>query len=202
MAAGPGRDDYRRDRRSSSLEYHRSHRSRRSRSRSPYHHRYRSVSRSPEGSRSGHRDREAAYRKRIRVDSPEPSRCLGVFGLSVYTTEPYLIDIFCPYGTVEKANVVYDAKTRLSRGFGFVYFKTETEASAARLNCNGLQIHGRRIRVDFSITDRPHSPTPGVYMGRCGTGSPPSREHSRIESRNEYRRCHAYSRSRSSSRCR
>ncbi|XP_058057098.1 transformer-2 protein homolog beta-like [Anopheles bellator] len=188
------RDDYRRDRRSSSLEYRRSHRSRRSRS--PYHHRYRSVSRSPEASRSGHR--EAVHRKRIRVDSPEPSRCLGVFGLSVYTTEPYLMDIFCPFGTVEKANVVYDAKTRLSRGFGFVYFKNQTEAAAARLNCNGLQVHGRRIRVDFSITDRPHSPTPGVYMGRCGSGSPPSREYSR----SACRRYQGYSRSRSSSGCR
>ena len=31
---------------------------------------------------------------------------------------------------------------------------------------NDQEIDGRRIRVDFSITKRPHTPTPGVYMGR------------------------------------
>lgn len=36
----------------------------------------------------------------------------------------------------------------------------------AKENCNGLELDGRRIRVDFSITKRAHTPTPGVYMGR------------------------------------
>lgn len=31
---------------------------------------------------------------------------------------------------------------------------------------NGLDIDGRRIRVDYSVTKRPHSPTPGMYMGK------------------------------------
>lgn len=31
---------------------------------------------------------------------------------------------------------------------------------------NGVELDGRRLRVDFSITKRPHTPTPGVYMGR------------------------------------
>ena len=38
--------------------------------------------------------------------------------------------------------------------------------SQAKENCNGLELDGRRIRVDFSITKRAHTPTPGVYMGR------------------------------------
>lgn len=32
---------------------------------------------------------------------------------------------------------------------------------------NGLEIDSRRIRVDFSITKRAHTPTPGVYMGKA-----------------------------------
>ena len=32
---------------------------------------------------------------------------------------------------------------------------------------NGLEIDGRRIRVDYSITKRAHTPTPGVYMGKA-----------------------------------
>uniref|UniRef100_A0A182QP94 RRM domain-containing protein n=1 Tax=Anopheles farauti TaxID=69004 RepID=A0A182QP94_9DIPT len=184
-------DDYRRSR---SVE--RRHRHRRSRSTSRDRQRYRSVSRSPLRERSSYRKSPASTtHHRIRVDSPAPSRCLGIFGLSVYTTEPYLEDIFGHFGTVERTFVIYDAKTRLSRGFGFVYFKTKEEASVARTHCNGLQIHGRRIRVDYSITDEPHTPTPGVYMGRRNE-SPlsSSRNYSRNQS---YRRRH---RSRSGSR--
>lgn len=28
-----------------------------------------------------------------------------------------------------------------------------------------MELDDRRIRVDFSITDRAHTPTPGTYMG-------------------------------------
>lgn len=31
---------------------------------------------------------------------------------------------------------------------------------------NGMELDGRRIRVDYSITKRAHTPTPGIYMGR------------------------------------
>uniref|UniRef100_A0AAG5DR52 RRM domain-containing protein n=1 Tax=Anopheles atroparvus TaxID=41427 RepID=A0AAG5DR52_ANOAO len=168
-----GRHVSRRYERSRSRDRHRRQRSRRSRSDSCDRYRYRSVSNSPERGRSRRR-KSSSNGARIRVDSPEPSRCLGVFGLSVYTTEPYLNDIFCQYGTVEKAFVIYDAKTRLSRGFGFVYFQTVAEASWARTCCNGMEFHGRRIRVDFSITDRPHPPTPGVYKGRKAESRSPS----------------------------
>ncbi|XP_050072314.1 transformer-2 protein homolog beta-like [Anopheles maculipalpis] len=165
------RDDH--HRRSRSVE--RRHRNRRSRSGSSRDRDYRrSVSRSPPR-RSSYRKRSpVSTRSKIRVDSPEPSRCLGVFGLSVFTTEPYLNRIFCHFGTVENTVVIYDAKTRLSRGFGFVYFKTKEEASVARAHCNGLHIHGRRMRVDYSITEQPHAPTPGVYMGRKNESRTPS----------------------------
>ena len=36
----------------------------------------------------------------------------------------------------------------------------------AKEQCNGLELDGRRIRVDYSITKRAHTPTPGVYMGK------------------------------------
>lgn len=29
-----------------------------------------------------------------------------------------------------------------------------------------MEIDGRRIRVDYSITQRAHTPTPGIYMGK------------------------------------
>ena len=36
----------------------------------------------------------------------------------------------------------------------------------AKEHCNGLELDGRKIRVDYSITKRAHTPTPGVYMGK------------------------------------
>lgn len=33
-------------------------------------------------------------------------------------------------------------------------------------HANGMELDGRRIRVDYSITKRAHTPTPGIYMGR------------------------------------
>ena len=39
-------------------------------------------------------------------------------------------------------------------------------SSEAKAETNGMELDGRRIRVDYSITSRAHSPTPGRYMGR------------------------------------
>ncbi|XP_053482070.1 transformer-2 protein homolog beta isoform X3 [Ictalurus furcatus] len=50
----------------------------------------------------------------------------------------------------------------------------------AKERANGMELDGRRIRVDFSITKRPHTPTPGIYMGRPtygGGGHSLSRRH-------------------------
>nr|APJ36533.1 transformer 2a [Eriocheir sinensis]APJ36536.1 transformer 2a [Eriocheir sinensis] len=102
-------------------------------------------------------------------DNPEPSKCLGVFGLSVYTTERQLHSIFDKFGPLEKVQVVLDSKTGKSRGFAFVYFESQKDASDAKDECTGMEIDGRRIRVDYSITKRPHTPTPGIYMGRPTT---------------------------------
>lgn len=43
-------------------------------------------------------------------DNPEPSRCLGVFGLSLYTQERELREVFGKYGPIEDVQVVYDAQ--------------------------------------------------------------------------------------------
>ncbi|XP_054723183.1 transformer-2 protein homolog alpha-like isoform X2 [Uloborus diversus] len=99
-------------------------------------------------------------------DNPEPSRCLGVFGLSLYTQERELREVFGKYGPIEDVQVVYDAQSGRSRGFAFVYFEETDDAKMAKERCNGQEIDGRKIRVDFSITKRAHTPTPGIYMGK------------------------------------
>ncbi|XP_058053736.1 transformer-2 protein homolog alpha-like isoform X2 [Anopheles bellator] len=107
---------------------------------------------------------------------------LAVFNLSIYTTEAELYDIFSKFGPLRKTTVVLDAKTGRSRGFGFVYFESAEDAKVAHEQANGIEIGDRRIRVDFSATNKPHDPTPGVYYGRVshpkgsyhsGGGHPP-----------------------------
>lgn len=68
-------------------------------------------------------------------------------------------------GPIYDLKIIYDLRTGNSRGFGFIYFDRIQDAQAARDGMNGTYLHGRRIRVDYSVTKRAHSPTPGRYMG-------------------------------------
>ncbi|XP_014774693.1 transformer-2 protein homolog beta [Octopus bimaculoides] len=148
----------------------------RSRSRSRSQSRSPSRSRSRSRSRSKHRHRRSYSRSSVKPyyflhyfsfqDNPEPSRCLGVFGLSLYTQERDLREVFTRYGPVEDVQVVYDRQSGRSRGFAFVYFRATHNAMEAKDRCNGIEVDGRRIRVDYSITERAHTPTPGIYLGK------------------------------------
>ncbi|KAM6986021.1 transformer-2 protein homolog beta [Aplochiton taeniatus] len=129
----------------------------RSRSYSGESRRRHSHSRSPMSNRRRHIGNRA---------NPDPNCCLGVFGLSLYTTERDLREVFSKYGPLADVSIVYDQQSRRSRGFAFVYFETREDAKEAKERANGMELDGRRIRVDFSITKRPHTPTPGIYMGR------------------------------------
>ncbi|XP_055785778.1 transformer-2 protein homolog beta-like isoform X2 [Salvelinus fontinalis] len=157
---------HRSSRRHYSRSRSRSHRRRsRSRSRSGEYRRRRSHSHSPMSNRRRHIGNRA---------NPDPNCCLGVFGLSLYTTERDLRDVFSKYGPLADVSIVYDQQSRRSRGFAFVYFEVREDANEAKDRANGMELDGRRIRVDFSITKRPHTPTPGIYMGRPtygGSGS-------------------------------
>nr|AFJ15566.1 transformer 2 transcript variant 233 [Apis mellifera] len=131
--------------------------------------RSRSVSRGRKSYRSskyasaGHR---GSSRSRSRSRSRSTHRCLGVFGLSIFTTEQQVHHIFSKYGPVERIQVVIDAKTGHSKGYCFVYFESLEDAKVAKEQCAGMEIDGRRMRVDYSITQRAHTPTPGIYLGK------------------------------------
>jgi len=158
-----GERRYRSRTRSRSPKRYKSSRYSHSRSRSHSRGRYgrsdRSHSHSPMSSRRRH------FGTR---DNPTPCRCLGVFGLNVNTTESEIHYIFSKYGPVERVQIVIDAKVRTgqSRGFCFVYYESTEDAKVAKEKCNGIKVGGKNIRVDFSITQRAHTPTPGIYMGK------------------------------------
>lgn len=109
--------------------------------------------------------RSPSYHRRTRYygsrENPHKSRVVGVFGLSSLTNEAKLLEVFGQYGAIEHVSIIHDAKTGNSRGFGFIYYTKIEPASQARKECNGSTLDGKRIRVDYSITKRAHTPTPG-----------------------------------------
>lgn len=144
----------------------------------------RDHSRSPMSSRRRHQGTR---------ENPLPTRCLGVFGLSLYTTEKELEKEFGRFGNLERVQVVLDGHSGRSRGFAFIYFDSVDEAEEAREKMNGIELDGKKIRVDYSITKRAHTPTPGMYMGRPTAAS--RRERSRDRSRDRDYRGDYYRRS-------
>ena len=112
-------------------------------------------------SRSRSRGRSRSPVREGRRSNPPVSRILGIFGMSERTDERTLREECEKYGRLEKCVVVYD-RDRRSRGFAFVTFEDEQDATDARDALNGKNIDGRDVRVDYSITKRAHSPTPGI----------------------------------------
>ncbi|KAF9531016.1 hypothetical protein CPB83DRAFT_920146 [Crepidotus variabilis] len=116
-------------------------------------------------------------RRSAQGSAPTPSNVLGVFGLSIRTQERDLEDEFSRFGHVDKVTIVYDQRvvdkskqSDRSRGFGFIKMSTTEEATKCIQELNGVELNGRRIRVDYSVTERPHAPTPGEYMGHRRSG--------------------------------
>lgn len=75
------------------------------------------------------------------------SNKLFVGSLPWSVNDAELKTLFEPYGKVASAKVVTDKQTRRSKGFGFVEFETEAEASAAINALNGSEVKGRNIIV-------------------------------------------------------
>uniref|UniRef100_UPI00358E3333 transformer-2 protein homolog alpha-like n=1 Tax=Myxine glutinosa TaxID=7769 RepID=UPI00358E3333 len=132
---------------------------------------------------------EETEKERRKQMNPEPNECLGIFGLSYNTTVQDLREIFTRYGPLSDVSVVLDQQTGRPRGFAFVSFENIDDARDAKEQANGMEVDGRNIRVDFSITKRPHTPTPGIYMGRPSLRQSPNyyRESGRYRSRSRSR---------------
>jgi hypothetical protein len=75
-----------------------------------------------------------------------------VGNLSWNTTDNVLHAAFSPHGHIVDAVVIEDRKTGRSHGFGFVTFATETEADRAMHTMNGVDLDGRKIRVELAYT--------------------------------------------------
>ena len=61
-----------------------------------------------------------------------------------------LRDAFEEFGTVDSAEVIFDRRTKRSRGYGFVEMANDEEARDAIQALNGTNFQGRELRVDES----------------------------------------------------
>ena len=71
--------------------------------------------------------------------------------LSRKTTEDDLRELFESYGEVTSLNLVYDADTCKSKGFGFVEMPDARDAKEAIKEINGQNLGGNRIRVKEAV---------------------------------------------------
>ncbi|XP_057505685.1 glycine-rich RNA-binding protein 4, mitochondrial [Actinidia eriantha] len=76
---------------------------------------------------------------------------LFVGGLSWSVDEKTLKDAFTSYGDVTEVRIMYDKETGRSRGFGFVYFSKEDDASSAKDAMDGKAFLGRPLRISFAL---------------------------------------------------
>ncbi|KAF7253434.1 hypothetical protein EYD10_01015 [Varanus komodoensis] len=83
--------------------------------------------------------------------NPDPNCCLGVFGLSLYTTERDLREVFSKYGPIADVSIVYDQQSRRSRGFAFVYFESVDDAKEEKITISILQPRWLQISLSVSI---------------------------------------------------
>lgn len=125
-----------------------------------------SQSRSRSRSRSRSENSRSSYRNGDR-DKPKPNKCVGVFNLDTGVDERELKSLFGKdkFGEIENIQIIKDHHTGRSKGYAFIYYKTINQAEEARNEMTGTIVNGKSIRVDFSITDAAHSPTPGNYKG-------------------------------------
>ena len=75
---------------------------------------------------------------------------LFVGNLPFSTNSNELEQMFSPYGSVSRAQVITDRDTGRSRGFGFVEMDSDEEAQKAIDALDGSDIDGRQIKVNVA----------------------------------------------------
>lgn len=97
---------------------------------------------------------------------------LYVGGLPYSTTDQELKDAFSQAGTVSSAVVIMDKMTGRSKGFGFVEFASDEDATKAIDQFNGKDFGGRSITVNEArpLEDRPRRDFRGGGGGGGGGG--------------------------------
>ncbi|KAL6204693.1 hypothetical protein ACLB2K_021960 [Fragaria x ananassa] len=87
------------------------------------------------------------WRKSSILWARRSSTKLFVGGLSFDTNEPVLKDALGKHGAIIEVKVICDHVSGKSKGYGFLKFTSETEASSALKEMDGQVLDGRQIRL-------------------------------------------------------
>jgi len=105
-----------------------------------------------------------------------------VGSLSFNTNQDSLKQAFSRSGNVTEVKIVMDRETGRSRGFGFVTFASDDQASQAIQDWNGQELEGRRIVVN-EAQDRNSDRTHRQFESGGSGGSAPRQNNGPSESR-------------------
>lgn len=76
-----------------------------------------------------------------------------VGNLSYNTTEDELRDYFSQYGNIEDIKLIIDFSTGRSKGFGFITYGSDQECEMAVEKSNGVELSGRKLKVNIARED-------------------------------------------------
>jgi len=93
-----------------------------------------------------------------------------VGNLDFAATEGSIRQLFEPYGSVERVNLVTDRDTGRSRGFAFVEMTDAGEADRAITALNGADMNGRALNVNEARPKTEGGARPPFRGGGAGRG--------------------------------
>ncbi len=102
------------------------------------------------------------------VTKPLMATNIYVGNLPWGATTDDLVQLFAPYGTVEKTQIITDRETGRSRGFGFVEMSSEEDANKAIEALNNSPYSGRPLTVNIAKPRESRSGGEGNYGGGGG----------------------------------
>jgi nucleolin len=79
-----------------------------------------------------------------------PSNTLFLGNVSFECSNESIQEIFAEYGDISRVSLPTDRETGSLKGFGYVDFSNQAEATAALEALNGQDIAGRAIRIDYA----------------------------------------------------
>ena len=85
--------------------------------------------------------------------------------------EAYLRQMFEAYGPVESVKIVYDKENNMSKGYGFVKYRSPQSASLAINNLNAYPILNKRLKVAYAKPEDAQRMLQQMSGGDAGAGA-------------------------------
>jgi RNA recognition motif-containing protein len=93
-----------------------------------------------------------------------------VGNLSREVTEKDLREEFRPYGEVDQVTIMKDRSKTVSKGFGYVEMRSQTEGKNAIAGLHMKEMKGQSLDIKEEAPRPPHHRSGGAFSGRKGRG--------------------------------